>query len=463
MQKVLSCFVLVIILAQGVQAQCFQDRHTTNAHDGWISCEKSLNPVASRGNTHWIRYDFGQSYPLHDLTVWNMNHPEFVDDGIKDVIIEYSSDGTSWSLADTLTIPRAPASGFYEGVLCTDLEGVNARYLLLTALDNYGGGCYGLSEIKVYTSDQQPTEFELAFSPCERDGVLRNITGGMEMNGTYSGPGVADNGNESFDFDPGTAGPGIHEITYTHGGGTLTADITVLPCTDPICANCPDCGDFDQNMVNNNPIPEDIYYDDVLSAAGTVANNQPVKFRGMYAVEMNAGFEVEANTDFIAEIRDCEENIILNGGFEHEGQDWEFFVSPWNPVSATIEYDIPEPYTDEKTAKIQVTQSDGAAWQVALNQYYHTIEVGYEYEFSFYAREVSGGDVILHIQQDDDPNYHTFEWERIDNLTNLWQKYSYSFTPSQTINNTVRVRLQFGETTGEWYFDRITMTRKPTN
>ncbi len=462
MLKYTTAFLLFSSLAIGLNGQCYEDRHTTNAHDGWISCTKSMNPKASHGNSHWIKYDFGQPYPLHDLVIWNMNHPEFVDDGIKNVIIEYSSNGTSWTMVDTVTVPRAPASGFYEGVLCADLGGHSARYLLLTALDNHGGGCYGLSEIKVFTTDQQPTEFNLAFSPCEGDGVLKNITGGMELNGTYSGTGVNDNNNnETFDFDAALAGPGNHEITYAYNGGTLKANITVLPCSNPICANCPDCGDFDQNMVNSNPIPTKIYYDDALSAAGTVVNNQPVKFRGMNEVALNPGFEVALNGDFLAEIRECEENILLNGGFEWEGNDWEFFVSPWNPVTASIEYNIPEPYADDKTAKISITQSDGAAWQVSLNQYNHTIEQGYEYEVSFYARKESGGEFILQIQEDVDP-WESFEWERFD-VTNLWTKYSVTFTPDMTVNNTVRVSLYFGETTGEWYIDRFTLLQKPTN
>ena len=98
---------------------------------------------------------------------------------------------------------------------------------------------------------------------------------------------------------------------------------------------------------------------------------------------------------------------------------------------------------------------------MSLNQYNHTIEQGYEYEVSFYARKESGGEFILQIQEDVDP-WENFEWERFD-VTNLWKKYSVTFTPDATVNNTVRVSLYFGETTGEWYIDKFTLLRKPTN
>lgn len=50
---------------------------------------------------------------------------------------------------------------------------------------------------------------------CEAVGVLTNLGGGSPAGGTYSGPGVTDDGNGStFTFDPVAAGVGVHTITY---------------------------------------------------------------------------------------------------------------------------------------------------------------------------------------------------------------------------------------------------------
>ncbi|MEL6812949.1 MAG: M36 family metallopeptidase, partial [Bacteroidota bacterium] len=49
---------------------------------------------------------------------------------------------------------------------------------------------------------------------CESD-ALQTVGGGTPSGGTYSGPGVTDDGNGStFTFDPAAAGVGVHTITY---------------------------------------------------------------------------------------------------------------------------------------------------------------------------------------------------------------------------------------------------------
>jgi hypothetical protein len=435
-------------------AQCYENRHTTNAFDGWISCTEKNSP-SNHGLTHWIKYDFGQSYPLHDVVFWNLNHPEYADDGIKDVIIEYSMNGTTWNLFDTVTIPRAPLSGFYEGVWGPDLGGINARYLLLTALNNYGGGCYGLSEIKVFTSDQQPNEFELPLSPCEGDGILKNISGGMELNGIYSGPGVSDNGNGTFNFDAGAVGPGNYLIQYTYAGGTLSANITVLPCDNPQCINCPQCGKFEPGLVNTNPIPEDIYHDAELSAQGTVGPVQPVNFRGAQSVNLEPGFEVQSNTSFLAEIRECNVNKVINPGFENDGNEWGLYVN--SSATANVSYITTDPFEETKCAKIEVTSVVGTAWHVQLIQDGHSITQGKKYEITFYAKADSPAQFTMYAQMD----YSPYTAELIDGimLTEDWQKYTYRFTASQTLdgnfNGGLRINPNCGEFTGTFYFDKF--------
>ena len=50
----------------------------------------------------------------------------------------------------------------------------------------------------------------------ELDGIQANLGGATPVGGTYSGPGVTDNGNGmTFSFNPAAAGGGVHNITYT--------------------------------------------------------------------------------------------------------------------------------------------------------------------------------------------------------------------------------------------------------
>ena len=55
--------VLTFLLMSFIDAfsQCEPDRHTTEGFDGWVSCSVKPNPNANanRGDTHWLRFDFG--------------------------------------------------------------------------------------------------------------------------------------------------------------------------------------------------------------------------------------------------------------------------------------------------------------------------------------------------------------------------------------------------------------------
>ncbi len=50
---------------------------------------------------------------------------------------------------------------------------------------------------------------------CVDGGVQMNLNGGSPVGGTFSGPGITDNGDGSYNFDPAIAGIGTHGIEYT--------------------------------------------------------------------------------------------------------------------------------------------------------------------------------------------------------------------------------------------------------
>jgi hypothetical protein len=145
--------------------QAYQDRHSTSLSDGWLSCQTLVSPNPVRGTGHWIMYDLGDTYALQTSKIWNFNTPERINsynnqswslsplqgkltDGMRDVMIDYSLNGTTWNEWGRFTIPQAPGSSFYEGVFGPDFGGKLIRYVLITGLTNHGGTCYGLSEVK---------------------------------------------------------------------------------------------------------------------------------------------------------------------------------------------------------------------------------------------------------------------------------------------------------------------------
>ena len=134
------------------------------AKDG-LSCTPSLNPNISRGLSHWLYYDFGDIYRLQETHFWNINVPGKTNAGIKRAIIDYSIDGSSWEEWGTFNLNEATASGFYEGEAGPDLDNLEARYIIITVIENHGNLCNGLSEVRFATTGTSTSteEIDLTF------------------------------------------------------------------------------------------------------------------------------------------------------------------------------------------------------------------------------------------------------------------------------------------------------------
>ena len=143
-----------------VFSQCYPDRHSTNWYDGWISCDPFPSPNNARGLSHWIMYDFGKSYDLKLTHIWNVNDPAHLDRGLRNVQIDHSQNGVDWIAGGEFALDMATGLNNYEGFEGPDLTGINARYVLITAVDNWGGDCYGMSEIRFEALENQLTDIE---------------------------------------------------------------------------------------------------------------------------------------------------------------------------------------------------------------------------------------------------------------------------------------------------------------
>jgi F5/8 type C domain-containing protein len=154
----LCLIVLCTLFSTGAASQCDTLRHNSTWFDGWISCEETANPNAARGNGHWILYDFNQVYTMFEMRVWNTNAPDILDYGMKNVVIDISDDGTTWTEFGQFLFPQGSGDSRYEGVDAMNFDSTNARYVLITGIDNYGGSCFGLSEVRIRARDLCPQD-----------------------------------------------------------------------------------------------------------------------------------------------------------------------------------------------------------------------------------------------------------------------------------------------------------------
>ena len=125
------------------------DQHDTAAANMWTSAIGQQPPI-------WIQYEFDAVYKLDQMWVWNSNSDLewLLGWGVKTATIEYSVDGTTWTvLANVPEFARAPGTTDYAHNTTVDFGGVAARCVRMTFTSSWGGGNqYGLSEVRFFYS-----------------------------------------------------------------------------------------------------------------------------------------------------------------------------------------------------------------------------------------------------------------------------------------------------------------------
>ncbi|MHC4677432.1 MAG: LamG-like jellyroll fold domain-containing protein [Planctomycetota bacterium] len=122
--------------------------HSTEPTTMWLSDNEPLGA--------WIQYELDKVHKLHQMWVWNSNQifEGLFGFGMKDVTVEYSSNGTDWTaLAGVPEFAKAPGTGGYAHDTTVDFGGAVAKVVRLTAAGNWGGVLpqYGLSEVRFFS------------------------------------------------------------------------------------------------------------------------------------------------------------------------------------------------------------------------------------------------------------------------------------------------------------------------
>lgn len=127
------------------------DNLLTSSDFSWESCgTASANPNPARAaQNRWIKYDFNNIYTLNGTRIWNYNVASETSKGFKNVTVDYSTDGVDWTqLGGSYLWTVAPGTSDYAGFEGPDFNDVKARYVLISAIDNWGdGSCAGFSKI----------------------------------------------------------------------------------------------------------------------------------------------------------------------------------------------------------------------------------------------------------------------------------------------------------------------------
>ncbi len=122
------------------------DFHSTDVTKMWLSSMDDQGPV-------WIEYEFDKVYKLHEMQIWNYNGQSVLTMfGLKDITIEYSSDGSSWTqLTDVPEVAAATGTEDYTYNTTVAFDGAAVKFVKITANSNWSNGLfsqYGLSEVR---------------------------------------------------------------------------------------------------------------------------------------------------------------------------------------------------------------------------------------------------------------------------------------------------------------------------
>ncbi|MBN2180980.1 MAG: discoidin domain-containing protein [Sedimentisphaerales bacterium] len=122
------------------------DLQSVNTSTMWVTADDDTGPA-------WIRYEFDKTYKLEQMLVWNYNGYSILSMyGLKEVSIDYSTDGTNWrQVPDVPEFARASGRDGYVGNITVPLGAIAAKYVKINAVSNWSNGVFnkfGLSEVR---------------------------------------------------------------------------------------------------------------------------------------------------------------------------------------------------------------------------------------------------------------------------------------------------------------------------
>jgi len=153
------------------------DLHSTDIEDMWATAEGQALPA-------WIQYEFDKTYQLHEMLVWNYNGQSFLAGlGLKDIKVEYSTDGATWTRIDSVSVfNKATGKDDYAANTIVPFGDVPVKYVKITVNSNWGGDAfpqYGLSEVRFMyiPTDARKPDPEDGATDISIDVILGWVTG----------------------------------------------------------------------------------------------------------------------------------------------------------------------------------------------------------------------------------------------------------------------------------------------
>jgi len=242
------------INGDGIRDAAYTSDRDVAGDNQFVHTSINILPGNTTPNPGNVPHSWGQVWAtfLYDLTQNLMDEYGF------DADLYNGTGGNNISLAlVTEALKLQPVSpGFVDGrdaILAADLALYNGanECIIWETFANRGLG-FSATQGSSNSRTDNTNGFDvppITLNVTDTDVCLANgttsLSGGVVSGGTYSGPGVTDDGNgATFTFDPVTAGVGVHTITYNavDCNGVMASDTDTVTVTEilPEISSCPD-------------------------------------------------------------------------------------------------------------------------------------------------------------------------------------------------------------------------------
>ena len=104
-----------------------------------------------RDTAPWVIFDLGKPLRIGSARVWNYNESNWTGNGAKEVEFSVSLDGKAFQPLGKALLEQAPGDDLYEGQLVSFREPIEARYIRMRCMSNWGGERAGLAEVRFYS------------------------------------------------------------------------------------------------------------------------------------------------------------------------------------------------------------------------------------------------------------------------------------------------------------------------
>ena len=190
-----------LILGEMIYAAAEGGAEALTDNSGMSGLESSVhihgtNPddMATFGDDNQIVITLPRAEMLGQFYIWNYNDPANLNCGVRELNIQYSVDGSSWTDFGVVSLAQSSASEneTYGGSVACNLDtpvdfgGVPAKYIALTAVSNHGGAVTGLSEVRIFRHKTRPGVGNMVY------GEVVNVTAGTTPEAAFNNQGMSD-------------------------------------------------------------------------------------------------------------------------------------------------------------------------------------------------------------------------------------------------------------------------------